>query len=155
MPYFVGEVGNDLCQIVQLGQHRGTLGLVQYCCRILLERSVQSVCILCLEENQKPRWCAGQVFLDGLSIGQENGYDEVFNFQTINSRPFYFFRHNDKVDAWFDGQVISLDYDNVPHYVCCADSWFNPKAFQGAVLFFGTKNNTWFFVRIGAPGVLP
>ena len=64
MPYFVGEVGNDLCQIVQLGQHRGTLGLVQYCCRILLERSVQSVCILCLEENQKPRWCAGQVFLD-------------------------------------------------------------------------------------------
>lgn len=64
MPYFVGEVGNDLCQIVQLGQHRGTLGLVQYCCRILLERSVQNVCILCLEENQKPRWCAGQVFLD-------------------------------------------------------------------------------------------
>ena len=64
MPYFVGEVGNDLCQIVQLGQHRGTLGLVQYCCRILLERSVQSICILCLEENQKPRWCAGQVFLD-------------------------------------------------------------------------------------------
>lgn len=97
----------------------------------------------------------GQVFLDGLSIGQENGYDEVFNFQSINGRPFYFFRHNDKVDAWFDGQVISLDYDNVPHYVCCADSWFNPKAFQGAVLFFGTKNNTWFFVRIGAPGVLP
>lgn len=97
----------------------------------------------------------GQVFLDGLSIGQQNGYDEVFNFQTINGRPFYFFRHNGKVDARFDGQVISLDYDNVPHYVCCADSWLNPKALQGAVLFFGTKDNTWFFVRLGAPGVLP
>lgn len=97
----------------------------------------------------------GQVFLDGQSIGQENGYDEVFNFQTIKGRPFYFFRHNGKVDAWFDGQVISLGYDDVPHYICCGDSWFNPRAFQDAVLFFGTKNDTWFFVRLGAPGVLP
>lgn len=97
----------------------------------------------------------GQVFLDGVSIGQQNGYDEVFNFQTINGAPFYFFRHNGKVDAWFDGQVIPLGYDDVQHYVCCADSWLNPKALQGAVLFFGTKGNTWYFVRLGAPGVLP
>lgn len=97
----------------------------------------------------------GQVFLDGVSIGQQNGYDEVFNFQTINGRPFYFFRQNGKVDAWFDGQVIPLGYDDVQHYVCCADSWFNPKAFEGAVLFFGVKDNTWYFVRLGAPGVLP
>lgn len=97
----------------------------------------------------------GQVFLDGVSIGQQNGYDEVFNFQTINGRPFYFFRQNGKVDAWFDGQVIPLGYENVQHYVCCADSWLNPKALQGAVLFFGTKGDTWYFVQIAAPGVLP
>jgi hypothetical protein len=97
----------------------------------------------------------GQVFLDGVSIGQQNGYDEVFNFQTINGRPFYFFRHNGKVDAWFDGQVLPLGYDDVQHYVCCADSWLNPKAFQGAALFFGTKGKAWYFVRVGAPGVLP
>lgn len=95
----------------------------------------------------------GQVFLDGVSIGQKNGYEEVFNFQTINGRPFYFFRYKGKVDAWFDGQVIPLGYDDVQHYVCCADSSLNPKAFQDATLFFGTKDNTWFFVQVGAPGV--
>lgn len=96
----------------------------------------------------------GQVFLDGASIGQQNGYEEVFNFQTINGRPFYFFRHNGKVDAWFDGQEIALGYDDVPHYACCSDSWLNPRALQGAVLFFSMKSDTWYFVRIGAPGVL-
>ena len=97
----------------------------------------------------------GQVFLDGVSIGQQNGYDEVFNFQTLSGRPFYFFRHNGKVDAWFDGQVIPLGYDDVQHYVCCAEFWLNPKAFQDAALFFGEKGETWYFVRVGAPGMLP
>jgi len=97
----------------------------------------------------------GQVYLDGVSIGQQNSYDEVFNFQTLNGRPFYFFRQQGKVDAWFDGQVVPLGYDEKQHYVCCADSWLNPKAFQGAALFFGTKGKTWYFVRVGAPGVLP
>lgn len=96
----------------------------------------------------------GQVFLDGESISQQNGYEEVFNFQTINGRPFYFFRHDGKVDAWFNGQTIALGYDDVPHYACCSDSWLNPKALQGAALFFGIKNDTWYFVQIGAPGVL-
>jgi hypothetical protein len=97
----------------------------------------------------------GQVFLDGVSLGLQNGYDEVFNFQTINGRPFYFFRQKGKVEAWYDGQVIPLGYDEVQHYVCCADSWLNPKASQGAVVFFGVKGQTWYLVRLGAPGALP
>jgi hypothetical protein len=96
----------------------------------------------------------GRVFLDGESIGQQNGYEEVFNFQTISKRPFYFFRRNGKVDAWFDGQEVSLGYDDVPHYQCCSASSLNPRAFLSAVVFFGVKGDTWYFVRIGVPGVL-
>ena len=96
----------------------------------------------------------GQIIVDAESLNEQNGYEESFNFQTINGRPFYFFRRNGKVDAWFDGKEISLGYDDVPHYLCCGDSGLNPKARQGAVLFFGNKGDKWFFVRIAAPGVL-
>jgi len=94
------------------------------------------------------------VTINGESLNEQNGYEESINFQTINGRPFYFFRNNGKVDAWFDGNEISLGYDDVPHYLCCGDSGLNPKARQGAVLFFGNKDNQWNFVRIAAPGVL-
>jgi hypothetical protein len=94
----------------------------------------------------------GQIFLDGEALNEQSGYEESFNFQTINGRPFYFFRRNGKVDAWFDGQEISLGYDDVPHYLCCGDSGLNPKARQDAVLFFGYRDNRWYFVRITASG---
>jgi len=96
----------------------------------------------------------GQIFVDGESLNQQNGYQESFNFQTINGRPFYFFRRDGKVDAWFNGQEIYLGYDDVPHYLCCSDSGFNPKARQGAVLFFGIKGDKWYFVRITQPSSL-
>jgi putative hemolysin len=96
----------------------------------------------------------GQIFSDGQSLNQQNGYQESFGFQTINDRPFYFFRRDGKVDAWYDGQEISLGYDDVPHYLCCGDSGLNPVARQGAVLFFGNKSDQWYFVRIAAPAVI-
>jgi putative hemolysin len=95
----------------------------------------------------------GQIFVDGTSLDQQYGYEEAFNFQTIDGHPFYFFRRNGKVDAWFDGQEISLGYDDVPHYRCCSESALNPRARQGAVLFFGTIGDTWYFARILAPDV--
>lgn len=96
----------------------------------------------------------GQIFVDGVSLNGQNGYEESFNFQTINDRPFYFFRRHGKVNAWFDGKEIALGYDDVPHYLCCGDAGLNPKARQAAVLFFGIKENRWYFVTIAAPGVL-
>jgi hypothetical protein len=96
----------------------------------------------------------GQIVVDAEALNERNGYEESFDFQTINGRPFYFFRRNGKVDAWFDGKEISLGYDDVPHYLCCGDSGLNPRARQGAVIFFGNKGDTWYFVRIAAPGVL-
>lgn len=96
----------------------------------------------------------GQIFVDGASINEQNGYEEAFNFQTINERPFYFFRRNNKVDAWFDGQEIPLGYEDVPHYLCCGDTRLNPRARQAATIFFGTIGDTWYFVRIGTPEAL-
>jgi putative hemolysin len=96
----------------------------------------------------------GQIFVDGESLNAQNGYEESFSFQTINGRPFYFFRRDGKVNTWFDGKEIPLSYDDVPHYLCCGDSGLNPKARQGAVLFFGNKDDQWYFVRLAAPGVL-
>jgi hypothetical protein len=96
----------------------------------------------------------GQIFLDGTSLNEQNGYEESFGFQTIGGRPFYFFRRDGKVDAWFDGKVIALGYDDVPHYRCCSEAALNPRARQEAVLFFGTSGEQWTFVEMATPGVL-
>jgi len=96
----------------------------------------------------------GQIFVDGISLNQQNGYEESFNFQTINGRPFYFFRRDGKVNAWFDAEEIQLGYEDVPHYLCCSDSGLNPRARQGMVSFFCTTASQWYFVRVAAPGVL-
>jgi putative hemolysin len=96
----------------------------------------------------------GQLFVDGEALNAQYGYQESFNFQTINDRPFYFFRRDGKVDAWYDGQEISLGYQDVPHYLCCGDSGLNPVARQGAVLFFGNNGDKWYFIQIAAPAVL-
>lgn len=96
----------------------------------------------------------GQIIVDGEALNQQHGYEESFNFQTINGYPFYFFRRDGKVSAWFDGEEIPLDYDDVPHYLCCSDSGLNHKAREGAVLFFGNRGEQWYFVQIAAPGVI-
>jgi putative hemolysin len=96
----------------------------------------------------------GQIFIGEISLNEQNGYDESFGFQTIGGRPFYFFRRDGKVDAWFDGTEIPLGYDDVPHYRCCSDATLNPRARQEAVLFFGNKGEQWYFEEMALPALL-
>lgn len=93
----------------------------------------------------------GKITQDGVLLNDANGYEEAFNFQTIHGRPFYFFEQDGMIDAWYDGQIISLGYDEIPHYSCCSAAEFNPRMWKNMVAFFGLRGKKWFFVQVGTP----
>jgi hypothetical protein len=90
----------------------------------------------------------GELIEDGRSLNSQYGYDEAFNFQTLGERPFYFFQKNGKIDAWYDGQVVSLGYDHISHYGCCIAAQRNPRMFTNMIVFFGSRGQTDYFVQI-------
>jgi hypothetical protein len=94
----------------------------------------------------------GQITIDGELLNEKQGYEEAFNFQTINDRPFYLFKKDGKIDAWYDGQVIPLGYEKINHYSCCSAAELNPKMWKNMVTFFGTRGKRQFLVKIGIPG---
>ena len=68
----------------------------------------------------------GEIFVDGRSLNDLHGYDESFGFQTINGRPFYFYKRAGKTWVSYDGQNIALGYDGVWHYGCCSGGELTP-----------------------------
>ena len=93
----------------------------------------------------------GRISQDGILLNDANGYEEAFNFQTVNGRPFYFFKKDGSIDAWYDGQIIPLGYEKIPHYSCCSEAELNPRMWKNMVAFFGIRGKEWYVVQIGTP----
>ena len=91
----------------------------------------------------------GQISVDGMVLNDDLGYDEAFGFQTIQGKPFYFFRRAGQLGFSYDGVETPLPYDTLPHYGCCSASLLNPQAWFNHVNFFGQRGNRWDFVTIG------
>jgi hypothetical protein len=96
----------------------------------------------------------GNVIVDGVLLNEQEGYQIAFGAQILAGRLFYFFQKDGHIDAWYDGQVLPLGYDEVPHYHCCSESVINPYPFQEMVAFFGVRDGTWTFVQIGTPAAV-
>jgi hypothetical protein len=99
--------------------------------------------------NETPLQPSGEIFLDGKSLNNRNGYDQTFGFQLMKGKPFYFFQQNGKIGVSYDGDETDLDYDQIPHYQCCSEAELNPKASPGMVSFFAVRQGTWYYVEIG------
>lgn len=96
----------------------------------------------------------GNITVEGVLLNEQEGYQIAFGAQIIAGRLFYFFQKDGHIDAWYDGQVLPLGYDEVPHYHCCSESVINPYPFQEMVAFFGVRDGTWYFVQIGTPAAV-
>jgi hypothetical protein len=94
----------------------------------------------------------GKITEDGVLLNKKYGDEEMFGFQTIGGHPFYFFRKNGRIDAWYDGNLIPLGYEKIPHYSCCSPAELNPQARKNMVSFFGVRGTVWYFVQLGLPG---
>lgn len=100
-------------------------------------------------ENYPTRYGIGEIFLNGVSLNEQYGYEETFGFQPLDDKPFYFFSKNGEIGIHYDGEVSMLGFDRVWHYACCSGAAFNPKAYLTMVTFFASKGETNYYIELG------
>jgi hypothetical protein len=100
-------------------------------------------------ENSFDSKVTGHLVEDGVLLNEVFGYDEIFGFQLLKSRPFYFFKDGGQTGISYDGQVTLLDFEDIPHYGCCSAATINPRQAQNMVAFFAQRGDTWYYVEIG------
>ncbi len=91
----------------------------------------------------------GDIFIDGQSLSELNGYYDAFGFQVLHGKPFYFYEKDEKIGINYDGQDIPLGYDGVSHNNCCSGFAYNIQAYENMVAFFSMKDDVQYYVEIG------
>jgi hypothetical protein len=91
----------------------------------------------------------GFLIQDGVILNDTLGYEEIYNWQLLNGKPFYFFRKGPRVGISYDGQVQPAYYDEVAHYMCCGFAGANPYNNESMIHFFALREGVWYFVTIG------
>jgi len=102
------------------------------------------------DETNSVRYDAvGHLVENGILINEQNSFDEIFGFQLLRGKPFYFFDKNGLIGVSFDEQATVLGYEEIPHFGCCSASLLNPDQAQNMVTFFARKDGIWYYVEIG------
>jgi len=91
----------------------------------------------------------GQVVVDGKSLNQELGYDEIFGWRLLKGQPFYFFTRDGRVGVSYAGEVLPYQYDEVVHYKCCEPAAFNVAGNDTMVWFHALRDGMWYYVEMG------
>jgi len=94
-------------------------------------------------------YARGLIVRDGELLNEKFGYQDAFTFTPLRGRPFFFFRANDKIYAYLDGETIHLDYEEIAHYGCCSAARLNPIKAENMVSFFARRGAKWFYVEAG------
>jgi hypothetical protein len=89
------------------------------------------------------------VVIDGEILNDKLGYDEVFNWQLLGGKPFYFFRQGQSVGLSYDGQTLPYRYADVIHgFLCCDPAVYNIQSSSTGVWFYAQRDGGWFLVEI-------
>lgn len=92
----------------------------------------------------------GFLIQDGENLNARLGYEEIFGWQELNGKPFYYFRKGPRVGISYGGQTLPLYYDEIVHYLCCGYATYNPSGNEDMVWFYGLREGMWYYVEIGA-----
>lgn len=91
----------------------------------------------------------GRVDVEGQSLNEQLGYDEIFNWQLLNGQPFYFFKKDNRIGVSYAGKVLPYQYDDVIHYRCCEPALFNVGGNEMMVWFHALRDGVWYYVEMG------
>lgn len=91
----------------------------------------------------------GFLIQDGEILNDQLKFEEIFNWQLIHGKPFFFFRKGPRVGISYDGQVLPVYYDDVAHYWCCGSAASNPHNNGNFISFFAQRDGAWYFVQAG------
>jgi len=97
----------------------------------------------------EPNTPKGEIFMNGVSLNEQFGYDETFGFQPLGDKPFYFFAKGGEIGINYAGETYQLGFKSVPHYACCSGAAWNPKAYLTMVTFFAKGNVKEYYVELG------
>jgi hypothetical protein len=89
------------------------------------------------------------VIINGEDIRPESSNTEVFHWQPLNGKPFYFFIQNGKVGLSYGGETLPVQYDQMIHGQCCEVSNFNPSGNDRMVWFYALRDGIWHYVELG------
>lgn len=91
-----------------------------------------------------------RVIIDGKSLNDSEGYNQVFFWRPFQGKPIYLYKKNGKYGINWDGKDLGLAYDQIFHGGCCDNYDFNPlliKEGQGITLHV-KQGDTWHYVLI-------
>ncbi len=91
----------------------------------------------------------GHLVKNGVLLNDQFSMDEIFGFQLLNGRPFYFFERGGKIGISYNEQETILGFEEIPHYGCCSAAMLNPQRAQNMVSFFAREGSVWYYVEIG------
>ena len=91
----------------------------------------------------------GFLFEDGANLNEMLGYDEIFGWQLLNGKPFYYFRKGPRVGISYDGQVQPVGFDDIYHDGCCGFAVNNNGGNPAMVWFNALREGMWYYVEIG------
>lgn len=94
----------------------------------------------------------GFLVQDGQVLNELLGYEEIFGWQLLNGKPFYYFRKGPRVGISYEEGILPVYYDEVIHYRCCEPSIFNNAGNQDMVWFYGLRQGIWYYVEMGVYG---
>jgi len=89
------------------------------------------------------------VFMDGESLTKQLGVGEIFHYVIFQGQPLFFFEQRGQVGISYDGETLSLTYDEVVHYQCCEPSVFNIGSNEHMLWLYALKDGMWHYVEIG------
>ena len=90
------------------------------------------------------------IIRDGESLKAINEYKQVFAFQLLNNKPFFFFqKKDDSYGVNYDDAEILLDYDEIPYDNPSPGLDRSVIHYQGMVLYRAGKDNVWRWVVVG------
>jgi hypothetical protein len=92
---------------------------------------------------------SGQIIEDGEILNQDSNYQTQFGFQLMNGHPFYFFERDNKFGVSFNGQEMTLGYDNVINHYRGDMAALNVTHAKKMVTFFAERGGKWYYVEIG------
>ncbi len=91
----------------------------------------------------------GDIYRDGVSLNETEGYDESFGFAIINGSPFYFFVRNGDYYYHYNGNDYTLTYTHISHHMCCSGSLAEPRGLENQVVFFADRGDQRYLVILG------
>jgi hypothetical protein len=91
----------------------------------------------------------GDIYRDGVSLNETEGYDESFGFAIMKGFPFYFFVRDGTYYYRYLENDYALTYTRISHHMCCSGSLAEPRRMEDQVVFFADRGDQRYLVILG------